>query len=57
MCQCFYCANGKTVTPPNCKSFEEFVDTTTVKCKLGKKTSCSYCSNFLDVDDAARKKS
>lgn len=55
MCQCFYCTNGKTVTPPGCENFEEFVDTTTVTCKLGLKTGCSYCASFEDVDEADRK--
>lgn len=46
MCQCFYCTNGKVVTPPDVKSFEEFVDLTTVTCKLGHKTGCKYCVVF-----------
>ena len=46
MTQCFYCENGKVVTPPGVKSFEEFVDATYVECKLGKKTGCEYCVAF-----------
>ena len=50
MCQCFYCTKGQAVTPPGCQSFEEFVDLTYVKCKLGHKTGCNYCRDFCDVD-------
>lgn len=56
MCKCFYCANGKVVTPPGCKSFEEFIDTSTAECKLGLKTGCSYCRSFVDVDNPKQKK-
>jgi hypothetical protein len=38
-------------TPPGCRSFEEFVDLTTVTCKLGLKTGCLYCPKFIDVDE------
>ncbi len=48
MCQCFYCVNGNVVTPPGVKSFEEFIDTTYVTCKLGNKTGCDYCREFGD---------
>ena len=51
MCQCFYCTNGKVTTPPDVKSFEEFVDLTTVTCKLGLKTGCNYCREFHDTDE------
>ena len=51
MTQCFYCANGRVTTPPGSKSFAEFVDMTSVTCKLGKKTGCNYCNSFKDVDD------
>ena len=50
MNKCFYCANGNVHTPPGCKSFEEFVDSTTVSCKLGKKTGCDYCRDFKNPD-------
>lgn len=56
MCKCFYCTNGKVTTPPDVRSFEEFVDLTTVKCKLGLKTGCNYCHAFNDVDEPTRKK-
>lgn len=49
MNQCFYCVNGKVKTPPGVKSFEEFADFTTVECKLGKKTGCTYCREFQDA--------
>lgn len=51
MCQCFYCKNGEVTTPPTVNSFEEFVDFTTVTCKLGLKTGCLYCPKFVDVDE------
>lgn len=51
MKQCFYCQNGKVVTPPGIKSFEEFADCTTVMCKRGRKTGCAYCPEFKDVDE------
>lgn len=50
MNQCFYCTKGQVVTPPGCRSFEEFVDLTYVKCKLGHKTGCDCCHDFCDVD-------
>lgn len=51
MCQCFYCTNGKVTTPSDVRSFEDFVDLTTVTCKLGKKTGCNYCQEFNDVTE------
>lgn len=50
MSQCFYCTNGKVVTPPGVKSFEEFADLSYAKCKLGHKTGCNCCHDFCDVD-------
>ena len=55
MCQCFYCVNGKVTTPEGISSFEEFVDFTSVECKLGMKTGCSYCPKFADIDDDEKK--
>jgi hypothetical protein len=55
MCQCFYCTNGKVTTPPDVKSFEDFVDLTTVTCKLGHKTGCKYCVDFHDVEEKIKK--
>lgn len=48
MNQCFYCTSGVVQTPPGVKSFEEFVDTTTVSCKHGKKTGCAWCDTFQE---------
>lgn len=51
MNQCFYCGNGKVDTPPGCKSFEEFVDCTSVSCMCGhKKPKHDYCPDFKDMD-------
>ena len=55
MCQCFYCTNGKVTTPPDVKSFEDFVDLTTVTCKLGHQTGCKYCVDFHDVEEKIKK--
>lgn len=54
MCQCFYCANGKVITPPGVESFEDFVDLTYVECKLGKKTGCDYCHMFADSEESKK---
>ena len=34
MCKCWYCKHGKPMGSPNCKSFEEFIDTTIITCSL-----------------------
>lgn len=52
MNQCFYCANGKVTTPHDVKSFEDFVDCTSVSCVLGKNVGCDYCKAFKDADGA-----
>ena len=54
MCQCFYCANRKVTTPEGVKSFEDFVDLTSVECKLGMKTGCDYCPKFADIDEVKK---
>ena len=50
MCDCWICVNSKAVTPPGCKSFEEFVDYTTVECTLGLETGKGYRKHFKEVE-------
>lgn len=51
MCQCFYCTNGQVQTFPGVRTFEEFVNATSVVCKLGKKIGCQYCTDFFDITE------
>lgn len=56
MCKCWYCVHGKIITPLGCKTFEEFVDCTTVECTLDYEIGFGFCKDFKEVENPDEKK-